>query len=237
MFTTALGDQFFPNAAPVDFDVIDDVVIGYEIVPIDGVSNQLGIAQPTNFEFNGAEEYRTIAAGMRLDLADFEDNRNNNADDDSVLVAIHEMGHALGVGPAWQLVCGVACRANGVFDYTCPRASSEYRALNLAAGTTEVLIENDTGGVRDCGHWEDASFPESNGFSEVMSAVLQSGVDQLLTTVSAGAIDDLGGYGTIDFTGADDPNNRNDEDPPLKPKRSFVLGTNSAGVTTITYLD
>lgn len=132
---------------------VDDVLIGFEIRSIDGVGSTLGEAVPTTFDYNRDEgSFRAVAGSITFDLDDF-----TVLDGDGVLlIAIHELAHIFGIGPVWSLECAKACRTAGDTSYTCPRASEEYRLLDIPDGTQDLQVDD---GIGACAHWDANSFP------------------------------------------------------------------------------
>ena len=231
---------FFPGA-PVVNQVIDDILIGYAVEFLDGPGNTLGRAGP-----RASVGSRTMAGAMRLDIDDFNRLRNNSDETSLEIITIHELAHTFGIGTKWSSVCGRQCKASTPnFVYNCPHASAEYTALNVPGGTASLLIEND-GDSGACGHWEDDSFPDPS-FSEIMTGVFTIGQPQILSRVTVGALDDLGGYGNLNYNAADDPPNPLVAEvvlpgfprrrKPLVPGTSFKLGDGPEGETTIDFSD
>ena len=180
-----LFDGFFSTPYKED---VDDVVIGYSVSEIDGASNILGFAGPTYARGNiPAGDVRSAIAGiMVFDEVDF----SNMSQEDREVVVLHEMGHVLGIGTFWRFKCGEDCRDFSDYDYTCTKAQEEYDKLGFV---TDLKLENDGGGGTRCGHWDESSFFNAD-YSELMTGFFEANKYQPLSAVTAGALEDFGGY-------------------------------------------
>lgn len=194
--TMAPGLDLFDEllSEPVNRDV-DDILVAFHIGEIDGVGGTLGFAGPVITRIDNEIPTQPISAIMVFDEEDFA----LRSDADLELIILHELGHALGFGSYWSYKCGVDCETLGDHDYTCPNAVAEYAKLSLG---DKLLITNDGGEGSICSHWEDDSFRNTGGWSELMTPFFDADKEQLVTTVTVGAFADLG-Y-EVNYAVADD---------------------------------
>jgi hypothetical protein len=141
----------------VDGEVVDDVLILAEGVPIDGVGKILGQAGPSHVRpaSAGRSAFLPAKGKMSFDTADLARMESDGTLND---VITHEMGHVLGIGTMWAqkgLLKG-AGTANPTFAGA--GAIAEYRMLRGRGGRRRVPVENTGGpGTRD-GHWRETVF-------------------------------------------------------------------------------
>jgi Leishmanolysin len=165
--------------------LIDDVLIVAEGVPIDGPGGILGQAGPTHLRpaSAGAAAFLPARGVMSFDTADLAAMQANGTLRD---VITHEMGHVLGVGSIWArkgLLKGAGSR-NPTFAG--PRAMEEYRRLRRASRRRRVPVENTGGpGSRDS-HWRERIFR-----NELMSSVI-AGARNPLSRMTVASLADLG---------------------------------------------
>lgn len=183
-------------SSPYNADV-DDLVIGFSMEPNDGVNGTLGFA--------GARYLRPgktspISGIMKFDEADFASMSYNDAE----IIILHEMGHILGAVNLQNNPCHSTC-STGNYNYGwasgCTLASTEYAALGLGLGP--LLVENDGGGGTSCAHWEESSFPQSTGSSELMTGYFEASLFQPLTRVTIAALDETFSDYVVDYSVAD----------------------------------
>eukprot|EP00591_Stephanopyxis_turris_P012690 CAMPEP_0195512646 /NCGR_PEP_ID=MMETSP0794_2-20130614/4532_1 /TAXON_ID=515487 /ORGANISM="Stephanopyxis turris, Strain CCMP 815" /LENGTH=825 /DNA_ID=CAMNT_0040640477 /DNA_START=251 /DNA_END=2728 /DNA_ORIENTATION=+ len=168
---------------------VDDLVIGYEVTDLEDRS-VLGTAGPIYIRRNVGIP---ISGSIQLDSGQL----SKMTPDDVKIIVTHEMGHVLGIGTMWDNACGSNCQ-NGDYTYTCPKAIEEHAKLGTS---TSLLLEDEGGTGTACSHWDDASF--SNEFvSEIMTGTFKSGKIQVLSRVSAAALEDIGYQ--VDYCGARD---------------------------------
>lgn len=201
---------FFEQA---NSEAVDDVIIGYEIAPIDGEGSILGQAGPI-YVRPGLTS--AISGIMVFDEADFAGMSNI----DREIVILHEMGHVLGIGTFWSEKCGAGCQT-GDYSYTCLKANEKYGQQGFVG--TSLSLENDGGSGTRCGHWDEASFV-SGSYSELMTGFFESNKFQPLSEVTAAALEDLGGY-EVNYGATDSFNNlqASGGSGVLKPTHSFDL--------------
>jgi hypothetical protein len=165
-------------------DIIDDLLIEAEGVPIDGVSNILGQAGPTKLRPAGSGKTALLPAKglMSFDTADLA---NMEANGTLVDVITHEMGHVIGIGTIWKqkgLLQGAGTN-NPVFTGT--QAKKEFGKLR-GTGPKPVPVENKFGpGTRDS-HWRESLFG-----NELMSGII-AGAGNPLSRLTIASLQDLG---------------------------------------------
>lgn len=168
----------------VSGEVIDDLLIEAQGVPIDGVNGILGQAGPTNLRpaSAGASAFLPAKGIMSFDTADLA---SMEADGTLVDVITHEMGHVIGLGTIWEdkgLLAGAGTR-NPTFTGT--HAKKAYGQLK-GTRPTAVPVENTGGaGTRD-GHWRESVFK-----NELMSGFI-AGPSNPLSRLTAASLKDLG---------------------------------------------
>jgi Leishmanolysin len=165
-------------------DVIDDLLIEAQGVPIDGPGKILGQAGPTNLRpaSAGASAFLPAKGIMSFDTADLAKMQANGTLLD---VITHEMGHVIGIGTIWSrkgLLAG-AGTANPTFKGT--NAKREYGVLK-GGGPLPVPVENIGGaGTRDS-HWREAVFK-----NELMSGFIAT-PNNPLSRLTVASLKDLG---------------------------------------------
>lgn len=164
---------------PAVNEVVDDILIFAEIVPIDGPGKVLGSAGPC---FVRGTTGLPIVGVVKLDADDLALMERNGTLRDVVL---HEIGHVLGIGTLWNRHSLV--RGAGTSDphYVGARAEPGFV---LGGGTlfNGVPVENTGGaGTRDS-HWRTSVFG-----NELMTGFISGAVNPLsITTI--GSLMDLG---------------------------------------------
>ena len=183
-----LGDQSdelaqFPASScfPALDEVIDDLIIYAELVPIDGAGNILGSAGPCLIRDAGP----TAVGRMRFDTADLASLETDGQLDEVVL---HEMGHVIGIGSLWGEL-GLATGLGGsdpFFTGSTARAAWRAVAAGLGYDGNIVPVENSGGsGTRDA-HWR-----ESLARNELMTGFLDDGANPL-SAFTVGSLRDMG---------------------------------------------
>lgn len=180
---------------------VDDVVIGYDLSKtIDGPGGTLGRAGAvfTRVDRSTDRATSTISGAMQFDVADLR----LMTDTDFKAVALHEMGHVLGLVSV-NGACSAACNPENGREqgrYECPLASRLYQ--QMAATTTDALFLENRGGIGTaCGHWEEDSF-QTGVSSEVMTGYFEANMFQPVSKVTVAALQEMGGY-EVDYCGAD----------------------------------
>ncbi len=172
------------NAAYVG--TIDDLLVFTGNTNIDGPGGTLAQSGPCSVRTSSG---LTIYSTLVFDTADLTQFSSQLAD-----IAVHELGHSLGIGTLWQqfgLVGGIG-GSNPV--YYGSNGVREYRA---AGGTlSTVPVENQGGPGTAGGHWRETVFK-----TELMTGYLNSGVFNPLSRMSVGSLQDMGyavNYGAAD---------------------------------------
>jgi hypothetical protein len=154
---------------------IDDVLMFAGVADIDGSGGILAQAGPC---FIRSASGLTIAGTLIFDSADVDGFSGQLA-----AIAVHEMGHILGIGTLWDIF-GLL-RGGGTDNPTFlgRQARLEYRALG---GRGRVPVENTGGaGTRD-GHWRESVFD-----NELMTGFLNDGFNPL-SRLTIASLADLG---------------------------------------------
>lgn len=173
-------------------EVLDDVIIEVVLEPIDGPGRVLGSAGP---RFIRLPEETTITGFMRFDTADLESLEAANQFENVIL---HEMGHVLGIGTLWRrkglLVTNTFEQAIDP-DYLGQRGNhfwKTHQGEGLLPIEGAFFRPDGTPFVRSgtsYGHWD-----EDVLFNELMTGFLNGGIDNPLSRITSGSMEDLG-YG------------------------------------------
>lgn len=182
-WTTAIvGD--LPSVS-VDGEVIDDVLILAQGVPIDGPGKILGQAGPTHLRPGaaGMAAFLTAKGIMSFDTADLEKMETNGTLND---VITHEMGHVLGIGTLWTRKGLLRGAGTNNPTFTGDGAITEYRKIRGSGGRRRVPVENTGGqGTRD-GHWRETVFR-----NELMSGFIAAAGNPM-SAITVASLADLG---------------------------------------------
>jgi len=186
----------FCGAADALDEVVDDLLILADIVPIDGVGGVLGAAGPCLIrDVSGLP----VLGRMMFDSADLDNLEAGGTLDD---VIVHEMGHVLGIGSLWALFGFVADPA----DQDSTAASDPHftgagarTAFDQIGGTLytgkRVPIEDTGGPGTRLVHWRESVFDD-----ELMTGFVNAGSNPL-SLVTIASLEDMG-Y-TVDRTVAE----------------------------------
>lgn len=194
-FDNASGQiNFLQDTGYVYSGSVDDVVIAYKFGEIDGLDGILGSAGPVLVRQNS----QTTASGlMEFDNVDFQALYPPGSFA-ARYILVHEMGHVLGIGvsgPCFE-ECSVAS-GEASFEYTCQRAAAEYAKLqacnDFATGPLNLKLEDNGGEGTSCSHWEEDNFDHPVS-SEMMTGFFDSSMNQPISRVTIGALEDIGGY-------------------------------------------
>jgi len=168
----------------VNGQVIDDLLIEAQGVPIDGPGGVLGQAGPTHLRpaSAGVNAFLPAKGIMSFDTADLAEMQSNGTLLD---VITHEMGHVIGIGTIWshkRLLTGAKTKDP---RFTGASAKKEYGILK-GTGPLTVPVENSGGaGTRDS-HWRESLFK-----NELMSGFIAAPKNPL-SRLTAASLKDLG---------------------------------------------
>ena len=168
----------------VDGEVIDDLLILAQGVPIDGVHGILGQAGPTHLRpaSAGASAFLPAKGTMSFDTADLAAMQ---ADQTLLDVITHEMGHVIGIGTIWPLKKLLAGASTTNPSFTGATAKKEYGVLK-GTGPAAVPVENTGGAGTRNSHWRESVFK-----NELMSGFIAA-ANNPLSRVTVGSLRDLG---------------------------------------------
>ncbi len=154
---------------------IDDTLIFAGVTDLDGAGGVLAQAGPC---FIRSSSGLTIAGTLVFDSADVS-GFSGQLDQ----IAVHEMGHILGIGTLWETFGLLRGAGSNNPTFLGLQASSVYRSLG---GRGRVPVENTGGaGTRD-GHWRESVFG-----NELMTGFLNSGGNPL-SRLTIASLADLG---------------------------------------------
>ncbi|MGL4610315.1 MAG: leishmanolysin-related zinc metalloendopeptidase [Trueperaceae bacterium] len=154
---------------------IDDVLIFAGVANIDGSGGTLAQAGPCYIRSSSG---LTTAGTLIFDTADVSQFSSQLS-----AIAVHEMGHIVGVGTLWDLFGVLSGGGGSNPTYTGAEAIREYRSLG---GSGNVPVENTGGeGTRDA-HWRETTFN-----NELMTGYLNDGSNPL-SRVTIASLADLG---------------------------------------------
>jgi hypothetical protein len=182
------------SCAPALNEVIDDLLIFMDIVPIDGAGGILGQAGPCYYRSTG---HLPITGMMQFDVDDLAALHTSGQLEQVIL---HEMGHVLGIGSYWNafgLLNPSNCSATSPDPYF--SGASAVAAFDAAGGTTylgnKVPVENTGGAGTVCSHWRESVLD-----NELMTGWLNAGTNPL-SAITVESLADMG-Y-TVNAAGAD----------------------------------
>jgi hypothetical protein len=162
---------------PAIHEVVDDLMLFVEIVPIDGAHKVLGRSGPCYLRSGGLPLVGVLTLDSD-DLARLETLGTMDA------VVLHEIGHVLGFGTLWR-DRGLLSGTTGTDPrFTGLHALAAYHAIVPEAES--VPVENfGLEGTRN-GHWRDSVFD-----SELMTGYIAARVNPL-SAITIGSLRDLG---------------------------------------------
>src|SRR5262245_328452 len=135
----------------VDGEVIDDLLILAQGVPIDGPGRILGQAGPTHLRpaSAGASKFLPVKGIMSFDTADLA---KMQADKTLKDVITHEMGHVIGIGTIWERLGLLKDAGTSKTRFIGKNARREFGKLKKKAAM-DVPVENTGGPGTADGHW------------------------------------------------------------------------------------
>lgn len=176
---------------------IDDLHLFAVVKEIDGAGGTLAFASPSlTEEING--KVKSYTGYMVFDKEDIQNLMNKGTFQD---VAVHEIGHVLGLGTLWK-DNGLFDRNNTAAGYNGLNANREFRNYLHASGgeinvndpNIKVPIELDGGEGTAFGHWDENCLNH-----ETMTGFLDN--FNRLSKITIGGLDDLGFL--VDYDKAD----------------------------------
>lgn len=165
-------------------EVIDDLLIEAQGVPIDGPGKVLGQAGPTNLRPANAGVNAFLPAKGIMSF-DTDDLAEMQADGTLLDVITHEMGHVIGIGTIWphkKLLAGAGTN-NPTF-----KGTNAKREFGILKGTNPlaVPVENTGGlGTQDS-HWRESVFK-----NELMSGFIAA-PNNPISRLTVASLQDLG---------------------------------------------
>lgn len=168
----------------VNGQLIDDLLIEAQGVPIDGAGGILGQAGPTHLrpKSAGVNAFLPAKGIMSFDTADLAEMQANGTLLD---VITHEMGHVIGIGTIWSLKGLLSGAGKSDPRFTGANAKKEYGVLK-GTGPLSVPVENGGGaGTRDS-HWRESVFK-----NELMSGFIATPKNPL-SRLTAASLKDMG---------------------------------------------
>jgi hypothetical protein len=182
-FSLTGSNQVQANACGIDHpvinEVVDDLLILVQIVPIDGPGKILGSAGPCMVR---GSSNLPILGVIKLDSDDLELMETNGTLRDVIL---HEIGHVLGLGTLWSRFSLVQGAGSSDPYYTGVRAQPGF-VLGGGSVVNGVPLENSGGaGTRDS-HWRETTFA-----NELMTGFINRGGNPL-SSITVGSLMDMG---------------------------------------------
>ena len=177
---------------------VDDLRIFIDIRPLDGPAGTLGQA---GFCQMRTSSHLPVLGFMSFDSDDLGPIEQSG---DFGALALHEMGHVLGVGTLWPdsdtLLVNPSLPSSPSAD-THFRGAAAIAAFNAAGGTAytggeKVPVENQLEEGSADSHWRESVLE-----NELMTPLLQSGIANPLSAITTESLADLG-Y-SVDSSGAD----------------------------------
>jgi hypothetical protein len=166
-------------------DVIDDILILAQGVPIDGTGRILGQAGPTHVRSASANSGALLPVKgiMSFDTADLA-----RMEDDGTLLDVitHEMGHVLGVGTVWEDKGLLKDPRSPNPNFVGAAAMDEHARLLGGGAAVSVPVESTGGPGTADSHWRETVF-----HNELMSGFVGSAGNPL-SRLTVASLQDLG---------------------------------------------
>jgi hypothetical protein len=177
----------------VSGEVIDDLLIMAQGVPIDGPGKILGQAGPTHLRpaSAGVNAFLPAKGLMSFDTADLAQMQ---ADGTLLDVITHEMGHVIGIGTIWPNKGLLVGPGTGNPTFKGANAKKEFGILK-GTGPVSVPVENIGGPGTADSHWRESVFK-----NELMSGFIAAPGNPL-SKLTVASLKDLG-Y-VVDMTAAE----------------------------------
>jgi hypothetical protein len=169
----------------VDNEVVDDLVINAQGVPIDGPGKILGQAGPTHIRPEGAGAAAHLPAKGIMSF-DTDDLAKMETDGTLHDVIAHEMGHVLGLGTIWDLKGLLKDGGTANPTFIGDGAMEEFGLLQGDGDSRPVPVENTGGPGTADGHWRETVFR-----NELMTGFVGTAGNPL-SRMTAASFGDLG---------------------------------------------
>ena len=202
---------------------------GIDDLRIDVVSGELpdtvlATGGPDEFRTGSNLPYHGVVTWSKLDLADSTER--------AYQVALHEIAHVLGFGTMWQELKLTEVQL-GAPVYTGQAALAMYKfAVNNSA--TSIPVEPNAGDATAGAHWA-SSWAGANGSYDIMVAKLEQNISaRFISTVTVGAIADLGyevnfSQADLDWPATNEKYHPLRQDPPVGADHQSYVVTLGAG--------
>jgi hypothetical protein len=182
------------SGAPVVDETIDDILIFFRVLPIDGPGGTLGSAGPCILR---SETLLPVMGDVLLDAADVAAVGDDAAIHDLVL---HEMLHVVGLGVLWRSEAQGSLVGEGGRDpqFSGVQARQQFALLggSVLQFPQGVPVENTGGsGTRDA-HWRENVLGR-----ELMTGFYNAGGPNPVSAITIAALGDFGYH--VSFAGAD----------------------------------
>ncbi len=197
----------------VNGTLIDDLRITSSVSDIDGSGDILAQAGPG---FLRTGSFLPATGIMQFDINDIASLETGIG---LYEVALHEMGHVLGIGTIWDNLNLLVDATTNNPRFNGATATREYNAI-FGRNDASVPVEQDGGpGTRNA-HWDEEILK-----NELMTGFYNGGVTNPLSRITAGSLQDVG-Y-TVDLDAADYFN------PLIASARASTSGTPINGYTRV----